>query len=573
MPHPDISPAILKKLAGTGAYQRGRDYFKDGSVVEWEKKRNKVLGFVQGSETYSVTLELSKQGLDGFCDCPASDGIDFCKHCVALALQFQSENAQQEKLAKGNSGQRIQAYLETLPKEKLLEHLLEIINEDRELKQQWSITADLALGKVDAKNLKKRLTSAFPLNKHLYRYPQVRAYFARAEPIVELLQQQLPGLPADKALTLVDYGIDRMFKALSTIDDSGGFRYKAQELLLQMQFETLNRIGWSKTQFADYVLSLFDAPMRDLLPAIPDAYLQFLDTEGEKHFLQTIQQRWDSLPPLPSGATWEAKGPYLRLKYILIDKAKRDGDLEAMVAVLEKLATEPDDFSRLCELCIDYKDWAQAQIWLNRARDCEADHSRPAFKNHSIDRLQIKILLHNKEKSLAIDILWNIFKESPSIEDYQELVRLTGKKKAAEVYRRATGLLQNTIAKKQRDYIASDAVNTLFELYLGNNKLDDALLLADKSYNSDKKYLILAREFGQQFEKSFPLYQKLIESSVDRANNPAYQGAVALIQELRKAFKKTKSTTAVEQYITTLRTKYKAKRNFIKYLDQAEQSF
>ena len=566
-----ISKTTLKKLAGQAAFERGLDYFEDSSVVQWDKKRSRIIGIVRGNQDYSVTLELSKQGLTGYCDCPASDGIDFCKHCVALALQYQHDSEKQEKLVKGNSNERIQAYLESFSKETLAQHLLQIIQDDKDLQQQWSITADVALGKVDTKNLKKRITSAFPLNKNLYRYPQVRAYFARAEPIIDLLEQQIPGLPADKALDLVDYALERMHKALDTIDDSGGFRLTAQDTLVNLHFDLLERITWSKTQLAEYLLAVFDLPHYELMPLIPDAYEELLEEEGMEHFISLIQSRWDKLPELKLGASWQEKHPYQRLQSILLQQAEDEGDLETEIKLLEKTATEQRNFQEICELCLEYSEWDRAQTWLNKAKAFKTDE-RAYFKNHNLDRLQIKIHLHKKEKPKAVAILWTIFKDSPSLDIYKEMKGIGDKSQSKAFYEQVRGFLKATIAEKDSSYFKPVFSRVLFEVYLHENELEQALDMLRTGFFNRELCLNLARRLKHQFNDSFPIYQKIIHDSVQQANNDAYRKAVNLIQELRKDHPQGKNKTQIEAFVMALQKTFKAKRNFIKYLNEATVS-
>ncbi|MGS2717267.1 SWIM zinc finger family protein [Eionea flava] len=209
-----ITDKQLIALAGKGAFTRGKDYFASDAVIEWNKKGTKINGLVEGSQTYTVTLHHTTTHFDGSCDCPASEGIDFCKHCVAVALAYRQEQTEQKQLESGKPLQRIEAYLNKLDKPHLQDELIALIKNDRVLREQWSLRADLALNKIDAKAIKKRITAALPYNRHYYRYPQVRSYFAQAEPTIELLVQQAPNLEVDKALALVDYSLQRLEKAL-----------------------------------------------------------------------------------------------------------------------------------------------------------------------------------------------------------------------------------------------------------------------------------------------------------------------------------------------------------------------
>ena len=91
----EISNELLIRLAGKPAFNRGMDYFKGGHVLGFRHKGNRVTADVEGTEIYRVTLKWTARQLDGACDCPASEGFDFCKHCVAVALTLRETQADQ----------------------------------------------------------------------------------------------------------------------------------------------------------------------------------------------------------------------------------------------------------------------------------------------------------------------------------------------------------------------------------------------------------------------------------------------------------------------------------------------
>ena len=104
--------------------------------------------------------------------------------------------------------------------------------------------ADSNLGILDAKALKKRITAAIPYNRNLYRYNQVQSYFAQVETVMQQMCELAEQLPADDTLKLLDYALQRITRALETIDDSGGFRFGAVELLQAIHINTCNRLDW-----------------------------------------------------------------------------------------------------------------------------------------------------------------------------------------------------------------------------------------------------------------------------------------------------------------------------------------
>lgn len=92
-----ISNDYLIRLAGKPAFNRGMGYFKGGNVLELKQKGSMITAEVEGSEIYLVTLKWTSCQLDGACDCPASEGFDFCKHCVAVALTLREAQEEQNK--------------------------------------------------------------------------------------------------------------------------------------------------------------------------------------------------------------------------------------------------------------------------------------------------------------------------------------------------------------------------------------------------------------------------------------------------------------------------------------------
>jgi len=167
--------------------------------------------------------------------------------------------------------------------------LLEFIESERSLLQQWSMRADSDLGILDAKALKKRITATIPYNRNLYRYNQVRSYFAQVETVMEQLCELAEQLPADDTLKLLDYALQRITRALETIDDSGGFRFGAVELLQATHINTCNRLDWPEEKLTNYLLDIVFSECYDFYPEIPSSYAEALGDSGMSIFNQTLQ--------------------------------------------------------------------------------------------------------------------------------------------------------------------------------------------------------------------------------------------------------------------------------------------
>lgn len=564
-----LADAQLVRLAGEAAFERGVAYFRQGQVLGWSRQGNTVTAQVAGSESYRVTLRLNPRGLEGGCDCPASEGIDFCKHCVATALAYRAEQAEQERLMAGGESGRLLAYLQQLDKASLVEALAEMIAEDPVREHQWSLRADAVLGVLDHKALKKRITAAFPLKRHLHRYGQVRPYFAKAEAVVDQLAEQAPQSPPDTCLTLVEYALSRLARALETIDDSGGFRFYCEEVLQKLHVQTAQRLDWSTEKLAVHLYEIAFGESHDLYPKIPDAYAEALGSEGMDAYLALLQQVWDALPNLPADTPWSEQFRYRRLREPLLKRAETRGDVATILALHQKSATEVKDYLKIAELCIAHGAWEQVELWLARA--VRADDKRYPHWRRERERLQIPLLLYRGEAEKAGQLQWEIYQQTQQLEDYRHLLELVDEHGLATDYRqRAHDWLREEIDKAPEAPwgYAPQVVNSLLEIYLYENRLAEALAFSSDRPVAAGLLLRLAQQLGDP-DQSLPLYVRLARSEVRNTDNKSYRRAIAQLRELHGTLETLEQRREFAEALEELRTEFRQKRNFIKWLNEA----
>lgn len=565
----EITDQQLLALAGSGAFSRGKDYFQQGLVESWQKKGQTITADVQGTELYRVTLSHNSQRFEGSCDCPASEGVDFCKHCVAVAMLYRQEIGEQIRLSDGDVEQRILAYLNKLDRPRLTGELLEVICSDTGLKQQWSIKADIALNKMDAKAIKKRITSVIPYNKHLHRYGQVRSYFGKAEAVVDLLEGQIDQLDAEKALVLVDYALQRLSRALETIDDSGGFRLGMEQCLQQLHCRVIDRLDWDKPRLAAYLVTIDDSDYADIYPDIPGAYRAFLGDEGEELIFEEYQRRWDALPPLNEDADWQVESAYRRLQYPLYSRAEQRGDWQTLITLLHKTATSERDFLKLCQLCYDQGDLDQADRWLVEAKLLSKDKKVHRYSRFDVERMEIALLLARNNVRQALALQWQLYQQSLEMADYDRVLELAERSHSNEnFFERAEAFLLGKLEQNTHRHWFHQYADDLLQLYLREEEYQDALALVQQHQVHRSSLQQVAQAFNDQPEVAIPLYAQLAESFVSEGNNEAYHQAVALLLTVVSVGDREHKVLA-EQVLTDFRTRFKAKRNFIKFLNEA----
>jgi len=560
-----ISNDYLIRLAGKPAFNRGMDYFKGGHVLELRQKGSRITAEVEGSEIYLVTLKWTSSQLDGACDCPASEGFDFCKHCVAVALTLQQAETNQEKLVKGDTESRIKAYLLKQNKPKLADWLYELIETDRSLLQQWSLRADSDLGMLDVKALRKRITAAIPYNRNLYRYKQVRNYFAQVETIIDQLCEMAEQLPAEDTLKLVDYALQRINRALESIDDSGGFRYGTLDTLHLAHINACNRLDWPKKKIAKYLLDLVFGESHDIYPEIPSNYTNALGEEGMSLFNEALQNKWDALPALKQGANYDEKWPYLQLQHMLDRQARLANDEHAIIMLEQKTATELYDYQELAERCLKIGDHEAVESWLKKCQNASERNY-----HYRTQRIQIKLSIAKSLWNDALEQQWQLYTKSQTQNDYLAVLELAKKTdNRSDWQKKAIQLLKEQSPASRNVYQAIANTDKLLEIYLHHEAFEKALTLVSEKQANPTLLTRLAWNISNQPEQAFPLFQRIIEHHVNLGNNDAYHHAIQILQEMADKMKSSEQKQRMTELLGQLRQKFRSKRNFIKWLNEA----
>lgn len=561
----DVSDSLLQRLAGDAAFARGLAYYSDGRVGELRQAGKKIFAEVAGTQNYTVSLVHTERVFEGSCTCPASDNIDFCKHCVAVSLQYRSQRSRREQQLGGSGADRVQAYLESLDKKELIEYLKEYIHADKVSFESWSIRADQALDLVDFKTIRKRITTAIPYNRHIYRYAQVSAYFARVATVIELLADASKSLGAQQVLQLCDYALLRIARALETVDDSGGYRFVSLELLESAHQQAFLAIDWSANAAADYLLEYFLSDRHQLLPELFYKYLSAVPADAERKFEASIAAKWQELPAMEAGVDSDTQHLYRTLQTYLLQSAELRDDIDSVIEIKTKTAVETYDFLALFDYCLSVRRLHEAEQWLLRAEQGELNRQ---YNTDILKRHRIKLHEVRGEFEAAAELQWQRFKQQPRLESYSALIDLARSDEHREHWRQtAQHVLLQQLAKPK--YHGQNPVaSLLIRIFLLEHNVEAALQIAEQ-HNADADSLLsVAKQVSGQAERALMLYMRVVDICVSRGNNDSYQQAVDIVLQSRQVL----GDEVDKQWQTQLaavRAKHKAKRNFHKLLDKA----
>lgn len=119
--------------------ERGLDYYEAGEVVSLEETINGYKAVVNGTEEYSVEIEVSGDNIqDMFCDCPYADDGNYCKHMAAVLYAIEDgtgDNVSERSVCEHirDSRQELCDVVNSIPEEQLRELLINLAENDAAL--------------------------------------------------------------------------------------------------------------------------------------------------------------------------------------------------------------------------------------------------------------------------------------------------------------------------------------------------------------------------------------------------------------------------------------------------------
>ncbi|MCL6270780.1 hypothetical protein M3P05_12685 [Sansalvadorimonas sp. 2012CJ34-2] len=565
---PDITDHLLTRLAGEGAFERGEDYYHGNTVGELRQKGDAILADVKGGETWHVQLTYTQRGLEGFCDCPASEKVDFCKHCVATAMALRDQLKEPvTKKAGAKAADIIPAYLNRQSKDYLVKNLTEVILDDKLLRQAWLIRAESALGGLNKATIKKRITAAIPYNRNYYRYDQVRTYFAGVEQALEALKEPISERPEEEQLELLDYAIERIIKAQETVDDSGGFRFDSVAMIQSMYRQAFRGIPWTNEHKVNHLIDLMIQDEYSMYGEIPTDYDDVISPDCMALFFQTVQTRWDALPDMETDG-WNIGREYYHLQRVLEAIASKQNDYETLITINQKVARGAYTYVKMAGWSLKLEKYDQAQGFLDQAK--KDPHYRHSGDAHTIRQ---QILLNTGRVELALDEQWDQFKSSMSREDWKSLKKLADLAKSdRNWFSEATEwlqLLQQEVTNNYRYLPGTSAVDALMAVYLEEQQADMAWNLMNTGEVSTGHLSELADQLKGDVGRYTAIQVRLAKNYINKTNNSSYKEAIKLLRSLDGYLKQLSHNEDMLPILQKMRTDFRQKRNFIKWLNEA----
>jgi uncharacterized Zn finger protein len=555
-----ITDTDLIELAGPGAFDRGYEYYREGRVVELELRGNLTIGIVDGTTLYRVELRHDWSELDGSCDCPASDHIIFCKHCVAAAMALRDQLASSVLAAVDDGDDVLRSYLAALDTDTLVSYLMTVAHKDPVLYQQLRNRAQLEDGPADIGELKKAITRA-TLLKDLFDPSSVSAYFRNLAATLQGIVAIAERLSAAELLSTALHAIKRLDKVLGRVDDSYGYRYESQELARALHNKALQRSDWPPAKRAEHLLELAINDPWDQFVGAPFDYVDGLGDAGLEAFFEVVERRLAALPRLLANATFDDKTPYLDLSRYLRAKAEQDENWEELIRLDALTATTAIDFERLAALCLKAANPEAAAEWLQRA-DLLDEHG-----DGSRNELWSEVHAGLGDWKAAVSTREAAFRREASYRGYLRLMHFAEQAGCANAVRDS---VVEYLQSANQTGAWPDELHA-FTLAQIMRESDEYQAMADAAVariRSPKRLLQVAQWLaGPAPAGAATVYEKAVGELIAKKTNRFYRSAVQTLLESKPVFDAC-GAGAFDDCLARIRAVHYRKRNLMAELDE-----
>ncbi len=290
----EIDESLLVRLAGVRVFGRGLHCFEEGCVLEVVTTETITNAIVQGGRQHTVRLRHTHRMIEGECDCDVSDGIEFCQHCVAVALHLQEQQTPAKSIDKRGALRHIHRYLSGLNHEELLDEFLETIKQDRALRDDLLQKARLSSEALSYSELKKTI-DAVGVEDYLYEPREIRAYFQGLESMLMQLREFADKLDPLVLLRSVEHAIRRFNVDLELIDYAGDFPELSMDMLIDLHRVAIGRLTWSPEELASYLVDRGIAQHWHPFGSLAELYREDLGNAFHAAVEAEIESRRDAL--------------------------------------------------------------------------------------------------------------------------------------------------------------------------------------------------------------------------------------------------------------------------------------
>jgi uncharacterized Zn finger protein len=572
-----IERSVLRRMAGSRAFDRGEDYVANAQVGAITERDGTLNAKVNGTQTYRVKLWREGDALDYSCNCPVGRDGAFCKHGVALGLAWLAQKTSKTSVSGKAKGlpritlDDVRAHLLKRDKNALVDLLMrQAIGNDDLRRRLLMEVAGNAPGGLDLATYRQAIDEATNAGGYVD-YHEVGAYADGINGAIDGVEKLMERGHAAEAIELFEHALMAVEQALGVVDDSNG---EVGGLLERLQ--ELHHLACKKAKVDPEALAqrLFTWELRtewDTFFGAAQSYADVFGKKGLATYQRLAEAEWAKVPTLRHGRDDRDAYPHrFRITHIMESLAQQTGDVEALIAIKQRNLSSAYAYLQIAEAYQAAGKHDPAMSWAERGIE-----AFPARTDVRLREFLADIYHRCKRHDDAMGLIWALFIEIPGLHAYQRLVGHAERSGQYALWqgKALTHLRQAIVRAGQKRPVnhwsgPPPDRSILVSIFLWEKNVEAAWAEAQAGGCSSALWL----ELAAKREKSHPqdaleIYQKQIGPILDRTNDEAYRQAITLLRQVSKLMTRLGGPPDFVAYLSNIRQTWKRKRNFMKLLD------
>lgn len=544
----------IRKLADGSSFARGIDYYESGNICNPVRQGEELRGECYGSRDalYSVRVVLKKGGIEeASCSCPRGG---FCKHIVALSLQYVHEPDSFEDVASLNTT------LARLGKEELIALIGDLVLRDPSLASMVRLAAGMSKGRpLDVDALNREVQRALS--------PRYEPYGIESELYqlchkAEHLAKQGDWRGAGMVYAALLQGLAETYPhELQQMDDEGDIASIARDCVEGLQ-KCLESGAIAEKTKRDWLIILADAELADIemggidfALGAGDLILKYADEHDWEPIAASIRERipksdgWgrECLVGLLTG--WEERhGNPERARQLIRElgtlnqqiflKVEEGQPEEAVSLAKQHLHEQPGTIRQLADVLVAA---GADELAVNLLTELAAEKTYSGYLEW--------LVAHHRQDQPEVALAWQrqVFQQHPSLKSFQVLRQL-GEQLGVWPPARSEALA--TIAQRKDGGL-------LIEIALDEGDVVRALELLPQ-VASGRRYrgeVARAAETGHPRE-AIRLYQELAEEAIALKQRKSYSHAAGLLRHVEGLYGRLGDSAGWTKYYGALKNRY-----------------
>ncbi|HEY3924177.1 MAG TPA: SWIM zinc finger family protein [Acidothermaceae bacterium] len=560
----------IEGLSDERSFARGLIYRQQGRVEIEAHDGDVVTATVRGSMPYRVELRRTPK-VSWTCTCPVGDDGDFCKHCVAAALEVADDGSDRAgtraRRAKRDAGPNLRTYLSGLDTDELVDLMLEQVAADWRLRERLTARA-LASGggSMDVRSWKQRIDAVFGDDRYFVHYTEAGGWAHDIFEVIDALGDLVDAGHAAAVVGLAEHAYRRADGAVQYVDDSDGWITSISERLGELHLRACEQAKPDPLELAGRLAALELSSELDAFHRAAATYASVLGAEGIAAYRKVVDPKWKAAQKANSPDSYAT----FRVREAMIGIAQAGGDADALIAIRGADLRTPDAYLEIASELAGAGRHADALDWARRglATFPERHWQTPPLRQFLAAQLRSE-----GDDASAEALWWEAYAQLPSLDRYRKFLAESADADAARD--RAIGVLRarleagDTDVRMRNPLLDRGPTTALAEILMYEGRIDDAWAAAS-TYGCDERAwmtLARAREATHPLD-AIPIYERAVAAHIDTKKNGGYRTAVELLGRIRTLATNAGEPQRFRELLAAVSAEHGRKRNLMALIDE-----